>query len=64
VITPEAGALVQPGDPQELSDAIRNVLADQTRWEELSTNARERAVVEYDWAHIAARFIAAYHSIV
>ena len=63
VITPDVGGLVSPADPTALSKAIQGVLANPRQWADMSHHARERAVMNYDWDHIASQFIALYQSI-
>lgn len=63
VITPDVGVLVPPADPPTLSEAIRDILSDPRQWADTSRHARERAVVHYDWNHIASQYIALYQSM-
>jgi glycosyltransferase involved in cell wall biosynthesis len=49
----DAGLLVTPGDPDELSSSIARILADPALRDELSTKGIERAA-RYSWAATAA----------
>ncbi len=63
VVAPEVGALVPPAQPDELADAVVAMLAEPVRWAERSTNARARAVEQFDWQVVAARYVRLYQSI-
>ena len=63
VITPDVGALVPPADSSCLRDAIVGILRSPEHWTEHSTNARARAVANFDWDHIAQRFVTLYRSL-
>lgn len=55
----ETGALVRPGDPRALADALEALAADpetRVRW---SVAARRRAVAAHDWSGVLARTLAA-----
>ncbi len=63
VVTPDVGKLTSPADSTALLEAITSILSNPSRWAEMSRNARERAVSNYDWNHIAAQFISLYQSL-
>jgi phosphatidylinositol alpha-mannosyltransferase len=63
VLTEETGALVQPGDPQALADAIRTLLGDEPARVERGRAARERAETEYAWPLLAGRLADCYESV-
>jgi phosphatidylinositol alpha-mannosyltransferase len=60
VVTPQTGALVPPGDPEALAEAIASLLADETERAERGRAARERAVSEYAWPLLARRLADCY----
>jgi phosphatidylinositol alpha-mannosyltransferase len=55
VLTPQTGALVPPGEPEALADAIAALLADEPGRADRGRAARERAVSEYAWPLLARR---------
>ncbi len=59
VVTPDVGRLVAPGDPIQLSEAIKEVVC-SPGWEDMSRNARKRAENEYDWSNISQRIMEVY----
>jgi glycosyltransferase involved in cell wall biosynthesis len=59
-VTPQAGALVPPGDPEALAEAISTLLADEPGRAERGRAARERAVSEYAWPLLAERLAGCY----
>lgn len=50
-----AGILVQPNDPLSLSKALRSLIMDQDRRDDLGRRARKRAVNKFDSAKVADR---------
>lgn len=62
VVTPDVGQLVPPADAKALAEALIHLLT-AASWEQLSQNARLRAVEVYDWEHIGAQYIAVYRSV-
>jgi glycosyltransferase involved in cell wall biosynthesis len=58
----EHGLLVQPGDSQELAQAIIRLLNERQYAAELGRAARQRVEEELRWSHIAARFEQVYES--
>ncbi len=62
-VTEREGRLVPPADPEALTDAIIDVL-DEEGWMALSLAARERAVAQFDWNHIARRYVELYRRVV
>jgi glycosyltransferase involved in cell wall biosynthesis len=64
IITPEVGFLVDPGDPQALSEAILAILnLNGTDYSNLCLQARERAVNRFDWDKVANRINTVYESV-
>jgi len=57
------GLLVEPGRPQELANAICQLLADPERRRAMGAAARQRAVAEFSWRAIAERTAALYESL-
>jgi glycosyltransferase involved in cell wall biosynthesis len=55
----QAGALVRPGDATALAEGMRALLADDARRAALAQAARQH-VQQYDWAALAARWLAVY----
>jgi type III pantothenate kinase len=51
----ETGRLVPARDVPALAAAVRELLADRERAEQMGRTARCRAVASYDWAQVAAR---------
>ena len=62
VVTPDVGAVVEPGDADALAKAIVAVIANDQRWEVLSFGARQRAETIYSWDLIAQLLIKIYQS--
>ncbi|MHC4202640.1 MAG: glycosyltransferase family 4 protein [Planctomycetota bacterium] len=50
------GLLVPPADPEALAEAVSRVLSDKGLASRLGAAARERAVKEFSWDRITARF--------
>lgn len=50
------GILVEPGDNMQLLEAVRLLLNDPQRLEELAKNAREDVVHIYNWRNVASEF--------
>lgn len=63
VVTPEVGILVPPGDPDALAAAIAQLMGDEKRWMEYSSNARKRAEGLYDWHRIVLRYQDLYQDL-
>ena len=64
VITPDVGKVVDAGDVQGLSAAIKSFLIDNDLWETASSNARIRAETHYDWHSLAERMIEIYRTVI
>jgi phosphatidyl-myo-inositol alpha-mannosyltransferase len=64
VVTPETGALVQPGDPEALAETVAQLLADEPARVERGRASRERAVSEYAWPLLARRLVDCYERVV
>ena len=62
-VVADAGLLVQPNDPTELSAAIINLLKNEALRKELGIKGRERAVREYDSKTIAGKFAALFEDV-
>jgi phosphatidylinositol alpha-mannosyltransferase len=58
----EAGMLVRVGDSLALADALADLLHDPARRAELSA-AGSRAVLAYDWPHVARRIVDVYEAV-
>src|SRR5581483_6401898 len=56
----ETGALVPPGDPRALADAVTGLLENEPRRRELGAEGRRRAARDYSWDAIAARLLDVY----
>ena len=54
------GLLVRPRDPAALREALRGLLADPVRSQELGARARERAVEQFGLEAAASALVAAY----
>jgi phosphatidyl-myo-inositol alpha-mannosyltransferase len=63
VMTPEAGVLVPPADPQALTDALVGLLEDEPRRRALGAAARELARARYSWDDIARRLVGVYELV-
>ena len=64
VVTPDVGAVVEPGDADALAKAIVAIIANDQRWEVLSVGARQRAETIYNWDLIAQQFVNIYHQAI
>jgi len=64
VMSDEAGLLVPPDDPQQLADALVELLTDEQRRRLLGANARLIAEEQYDWDGIARRLLDVYEEVV
>lgn len=56
VVDGETGLLVPPEDAEGLRDALRTLLTDEARREQMGRQARVRAVEKYGWAATAAEY--------
>ena len=63
VVTPEVGVRVPSADPAALAHALQTLLVDDDAWQRMSMAARQRAVEQYDWAKISARFVELYTTV-
>jgi phosphatidylinositol alpha-mannosyltransferase len=63
LVTPETGALVPPGDPAALAEAITAVLADEDARAARGHAARELAASRYAWPLIARRLADGYERV-
>lgn len=64
VVAPEVGYLVPPADPIALAGALEEVLTQDAGWQQLSQQARQRAVDLYDWDKIGAQFVELYQGVI
>jgi phosphatidyl-myo-inositol alpha-mannosyltransferase len=64
VMTPDAGVLVPPGEPQSLIDAVVELLEDEERRERLGRSARATAIEHYSWEAIGRRLVDIYELVV
>jgi len=60
VVDGETGRLVPPGDPKALAAAMRSLLEDLERAEEMGDRGRRRARDNFTWAQMAARYEAVF----
>ncbi|MES1262314.1 MAG: glycosyltransferase family 1 protein, partial [Acidobacteriota bacterium] len=58
----EAALLVDPNDPNELADALRLLVTDEARREELTVLGRERAA-QFQWADAVGQTLAVYREL-
>src|SRR6266536_1882531 len=58
-----AGVLIPPGDATALADALRGLLADSQRGQQLSVAALTRATEHYTLARMMERYVALYASV-
>jgi phosphatidylinositol alpha-mannosyltransferase len=63
VMTDETGALVPPGDPGALAEAVAALLGDEARRQQLGAAARRIAQERYSWDDIARRLAAIYEGL-
>jgi glycosyltransferase involved in cell wall biosynthesis len=57
------GILVEPGNVDELAQAIINLFKDPTRRERLGQNARQQAVTQHSWEQYINRLEKIYESV-
>jgi glycosyltransferase involved in cell wall biosynthesis len=62
-MTDETGVLVPPGDPGALSEAVTELLADESRREKYGAAARKLAEERYSWDDIARRLATLYEGL-
>jgi glycosyltransferase involved in cell wall biosynthesis len=55
--------LVPPEDPAALIAAVREILIDQSRWEQLASEARETVVQRYSWDAVRPQIAEVYRSV-
>jgi phosphatidyl-myo-inositol alpha-mannosyltransferase len=63
VVTEDTGALVAPGDPEALAEAIAALLEDEAARTARGVAARERALGEYAWPLLACRLADCYERV-
>jgi phosphatidyl-myo-inositol alpha-mannosyltransferase len=63
VMTDETGLLVPPDDPDALTGAVSDLLADEPRRQRLGESARRLAQERYSWEDIAGRLSAIYEEL-
>jgi glycosyltransferase involved in cell wall biosynthesis len=59
----ETGLLVPPRDPAALADALRHLLTQTARREQMGRAARQRVEREFTWATVAERTAALYQTL-
>ena len=57
-----AGLLVEPGNVQQIRQALLRLMEDKSLRQELSAKALER-VSRFTWSHIAAEYVARYEAL-
>lgn len=62
VVVPEVGRLADAKNPKSLAAAIIEVLASDEQWQQMSFNARQRALNIYDWDRVARQIVDIYSS--
>ncbi len=62
-VASDAAALVPPGDPQALADALVAVLEDEPRRRSLGAGARRLALERYSWDDIGRRLVEIYEDV-
>jgi glycosyltransferase involved in cell wall biosynthesis len=60
VTNEESALLIQPGDPEQLQQAIERLLQDSALGERLAANAHRNVVGKHSSAHMAEQYIAIY----
>ena len=63
VITPETGLTFEPGNSDELAQAVTVMLEDKTFWQSAALRGRERTKAHYDWNVLAESIIAIYNNV-
>jgi phosphatidylinositol alpha-mannosyltransferase len=63
VMTPDTGFSVPPGDPEALTDALVELLADEDRRCRLGLAARRVAEERYSWDEVARRLVGVYERV-
>ncbi|MBG0786394.1 MAG: glycosyltransferase family 4 protein, partial [Anaerolineaceae bacterium] len=63
VITPETGLTFEPGNSDELAQAVTTMLEDKAFWQNAALHGRERAEAHYDWNALAESIIAIYNNV-
>ena len=58
------GVLVRPGDPEAIGEAIIQLLHDPERLAGMGKAGRVKAVSEYNWTHVARRYVAEYEGLI
>lgn len=60
IITPEIGRLVSAGQPEQLSDAIIELLSNEELLEQMGSSARRRAMDIFSWDVVADKIYSIY----
>ena len=63
VMTPETGLTVPPGDPDALTSAVVELLADEERRCRLGEQARRVAEERYSWRRVATQLVDVYERV-
>jgi len=63
VVDGESGFLVDPGAPEQLSEAILKILADPGRAERMGQFARQLSETRFAWGPIAGNILSVYKNI-
>jgi glycosyltransferase involved in cell wall biosynthesis len=61
-INEETGFLVEPGNSEEIAKYIK-ILYDENKRKRMGISARKRAVEEFDWSHITAKYMEVFERI-
>ncbi|MGP8321301.1 MAG: glycosyltransferase family 4 protein [Methanosarcinaceae archaeon] len=59
-----AGILVNPEDPQELTNAVIKLLQNKRLREQMGMNGRKLVVAKYSWKHSAKKTIAVFEKVI
>lgn len=62
VVDERNGVLVEPGDADELADALRTLLADPERIQSMARESRRRVERSYSWEKVTADLVDLYYS--
>jgi glycosyltransferase involved in cell wall biosynthesis len=60
LITPEEGAIVPPGQPIKLAEAILDILSDDGRRKRMGQSCREKVLSNYTWEIVGQRVLDCY----
>ncbi len=59
----QCGYHIDPNDPNDISQAVKEILLDHSHAKKLGENARKRVLAEFTWDHVAENTLSVYERL-